>query len=127
MGVPLAGVKVLVVEDNYLIAKLVKEVLVFAGCSVSGPIPRLAEARDVASREAHHVAVLDINLNGERVYPVADILSRRRVPYVFVTGYGDTTLPPEYVERPRIRKPFKREELIGTISNLVQRTSAKPG
>ena len=84
----LQGVKVLVVEDEYLVATLMENMLASAGCVVAGPIPRLAQALDAASSEACDVAVLDVNLAGERVYPVADILAQRNVPFVFVTGYG---------------------------------------
>jgi DNA-binding response OmpR family regulator len=116
----LQGVKVLVVEDEYLVATLMEDMLESAGCVVAGPIPRLAQAVDAASSEACDVAVLDINLAGERVYPVADILARRSVPFVFVTGYGVNTLPPEYAKRPRICKPFRIAELLSTISSLVK-------
>jgi len=76
----LQGVKVLVVEDEYLVATMMEDMLESAGCVVAGPIPRLAQALDAASSEVCDVAVLDINLAGERVYPVADILAQRGVP-----------------------------------------------
>jgi len=75
MTAALQGVKVLVVEDEYLVAALMEDMLESAGCVVAGPIPRLAQALDAASSEACDVAVLDVNLAGERVYPVADILA----------------------------------------------------
>jgi DNA-binding response OmpR family regulator len=116
----LQGVKVLVVEDEYLVATLMEDMLESAGCVVAGPIPRLAQAVETASSEVCDVAVLDINLAGERVYPVADILAQRGVPFVFVTGYGVNALPPEYAKRPRICKPFRIAELLSTISSLVK-------
>jgi DNA-binding response OmpR family regulator len=125
MTAVLEGVRVLVVEDEYLVAALVEDILKSAGCIVSGPIPRLAEALDAAGREACDVAVLDVNLAGERVYPVADVLSRRNVPFVFVTGYTNAALPGDYAERPRICKPFKMAELLGTLSNIVKTGNGK--
>ena len=116
----LRGVKVLVVEDEYLVATLMEDMLASAGCIVAGPIPRLALALDAASKEACEVAVLDVNLAGERVYPVADILAQRNVPFVFVTGYGPNALPPDYAKLPRICKPFRMAELLGTLSDLVK-------
>jgi len=116
----LQGVKVLVVEDEYLVATMMEDMLESAGCVVAGPIPRLAQALDAASSEVCDVAVLDINLAGERVYPVADILARRSVPFVFVTGYGANTLPVEYAERPRVCKPFRMAELLSAISDVVR-------
>jgi DNA-binding response OmpR family regulator len=122
MTASLEGVKVLVVEDEYLVASLIEDMLQSAGCVVCGPIPRLAQAVDAASNEACDMAVLDVNLAGERIYPVADILSRRNVPFVFVTGYGANTLPSEYAACPRINKPFKLAELLGALSRMVRRT-----
>ena len=66
------------------------------------------------------MAVLDINLGGERVYPVAEILSCRNVPFIFVTGYAADALPREYAEQPRIAKPFRAKQLISTLSDLVE-------
>ena len=76
----LQGVKVLVVEEEYLVAALMEDILEYAGWLVAGPITRLAQALDAASSQAYDVAVLDVNLAGERVYPVADILAQRNVP-----------------------------------------------
>jgi DNA-binding response OmpR family regulator len=120
MTARLQGLKVLVVEDDFLVAMLLEDMLESAGCVVSGPIPRLAEALDAARREACDAAVLDVNLAGERIYPVAEILARKNVPFVFVTGYGSAVLPSEYAERPRLCKPFKMAELLDTLSQLVQ-------
>src|SRR5271165_695797 len=99
MTAPLQGRRVLVVEDEFLIAVLIQEMLESVGCLVSGPISRLAEALDAAGREDCYAAVLDVNLAGDRIYPVAEILSRRNVPFVFVTGYGQSVLPTEYARR----------------------------
>ena len=120
----LQGVKVLVVEDEYLVATMMEDMLESAGCVVAGPIPRLAQALDAASSEVCDVAVLVINLAGERVYPVADILAQRGVPFVFVTGYGSNTLPPEYAKRRRICKPFRMAELLSAISDVVRSRAA---
>ena len=120
MTAALQGVKVLVVEDEYLVAALMEDILASAGCVVTGPIPRLAQALDAASSEACDVAVLDINLAGARVYPVAEILAQRNVPFVFVTGYGPNALPPKYAKQPRICKPFRMAELLATISDIVK-------
>ena len=86
MTAGLDGVRVLVVEDEYLVAVLIQEILETAGCVVSGPIPRLPEALDAVDHDDYDAAVLDVNLAGERVDPVAQALSRRNVPFVFVTG-----------------------------------------
>ena len=123
MTASLEGVRILLVEDEYLVASLIEEILETAGCIVTGPIPRLAEAVDAADRERCDAAVLDVNLAGERIYPVADILSRRNIPFVFVTGYG--VLPGEYANRPRLCKPFKMVDLIDTLSDIVKSAPAR--
>jgi CheY-like chemotaxis protein len=120
MTAPLEGCRILVVEDEFLVAMLIQEMLEGAGCVVAGPIPRVAEALEAASSDAYDAAVLDVDLAGERIDPVADVLSRRNIPFVFVTGYGTGALPGEYAERPRLCKPFKLAELLGTLSNLVK-------
>jgi DNA-binding response OmpR family regulator len=120
MSAPLEGARVLVVEDEYLVAALIQDMLEAAGCVVTGPIPRLPEALDAADRDSYDAAVLDINLGGARIDPVAAVLSRRNVPFLFVTGYGANGLPREYAGRPRLCKPFRMADLIGTLSSLVK-------
>ena len=120
MTAALTGIRILVVEDEFLIAMLIEEMLESAGCVVIGPIPRIPEALDAVDRDTCDAAVLDINLAGERIDPVAEALSKRNVPFMFVTGYSTTGLPGDYVDRPHICKPFKRAELLGTVSSLVK-------
>ena len=119
MTAALDGVRVLVVEDEYLIAILIEEILEAAGCIVMGPIPRLREALDAVEHDDYDAAVLDVNLAGERINPVADALSERNVPFLFVTGYGANALPGEHAQRPHICKPFRMGELIGALSGVV--------
>ena len=116
----LKGVRVLVVEDEYFVAIMIEEMLHQAGCVVMGPIPRLQEALDAVDHQDYDVALLDVNLAGERIDPVADALSERNVPFLFVTGYGANALPGEYAERPHIGKPFRMAELLGALSEVVK-------
>jgi len=124
MTAPLQGRRILVVEDEFLVAMLIEDILEAAGCVVSGPIPRLAEALDAARREACDAAVLDVNLAGQRVFPVADILSGRNIPFLFVTGYGTVALLGDYAERPRICKPFKIADLLGALFSITRPAAA---
>ncbi len=119
MTAALEGLRVLVVEDEFLVATLIEDMLRSAGCVVSGPVPRLAEALDAVHRGTFDAAVLDVNLAGDRIDPVADVLSRRNVPFVFVTGYGTGGLPAMYAERPRLSKPFKMTDLLDLLSSVV--------
>ncbi len=119
MRAALEGIRVLVVEDEFLVATLIEDMLVDAGCVVAGPIPRLSEALDAAGSGTFDAAVLDVNLGGDRVYPVADALSRRNVPFVFVTGYSSGALPDVHAERPRLCKPFKMADLLDKLSSVL--------
>ena len=124
MTAALEGLRVLVVEDEFLIAMLLQDTLESAGCIVSGPIPRLAEALDAAEGGIYDAAVLDVNLAGERIDPVAHMLARRDIPFVFVSGYGTSALPAEYAHRPSLRKPFKMAELLGALCSACTTGSA---
>lgn len=120
MTAALEGLRILVVEDEFLVATLLQDMLESAGCTVSGPIARVADALDAVDHETYDAAVLDVNLGGDRIDPVADALSQRNVPFMFVTGYTMGALPDSYAKRPRLCKPFKMAELLGTLSNLVR-------
>jgi CheY-like chemotaxis protein len=113
------GIKVLVVEDELLVASLLQEMLQMAGCIVTGPIPRLAEAITAARSADCDIALLDVNLAGERIDPVAEILSARRIPFVFVTGYGADALPVAHADRPRLCKPFRQADLLAMLAGLA--------
>jgi CheY-like chemotaxis protein len=119
MTAGLEGVKVLVVEDEFLVAALIEDMLESAGCVISGPIPRVAEALKAAEGETYDAAILDINLGGVRIDPVADLLAQREVPFIFVTGYAAGALPAAHAERPRLRKPFKMADLLDALSSIL--------
>ena len=114
----LEGLRVLVVEDETVIAMMLEEALLEAGCVVVGPLPRLAKAVEVAHVEPIDLALLDVNLAGEKVFPVADVLVRRKVPFVFLTGYGRGALPAAYADRPVLAKPFRLAALLGLMTAL---------
>ena len=117
----------MIVEDEYLVAVLIEKILESAGCIVIGPIPRLSEALDAARHDNCDAAVLVVNLAGKRIDPVADALSERNVPFLFVTGYGANALPSEYAERPRVCKPFRMAELLGALSSVVKTSDSRNG
>ena len=123
----LDGLKVLVAEDDFQIAMLLEQQLAAAGSAVAGPYPRLAEALAAAKAEACDAAVLDVNLDGARVFEVAEALSRRGVPFLFVTGYDAGMLPREYADRPRLAKPFRLDDLVRAVSGLVRRKGDDSG
>jgi CheY-like chemotaxis protein len=108
----LKGMQILIVEDDYLIAMDHAEGLAEAGAEVIGPVGNLDAALATlnGSRELNF-AVLDINLQGRKVYPVADALIARGIPFVFATGYDSSVIPERYQNVPRIDKPFALENL----------------
>jgi CheY-like chemotaxis protein len=107
----LAGKRVLLVEDEMLVAMMMKDMLTDLGFSVVGPYGRISEALPVARANDLEAAVLDINLNGELVYPVAEALVARGVPIVFVTGYGVESIDQQFSQIPVLQKPIERKVL----------------
>ncbi|AEV63127.1 response regulator [Pseudomonas ogarae] len=113
---PFVGVRVLVVEDEGAIALLIEEMLEEFGCEVVASVARLAAACEVAGSAQVDLAILDVNLAGERVFPVAEILQGRKIPFLFSTGYGASGLPAEYAGCPVLHKPFSQSELQQKIA-----------
>jgi CheY-like chemotaxis protein len=110
--------RVLVVEDEMLIGMLLEDMLADMGYTVVGIIPRVNEALAAAQREAFDFAILDVHLNGQAVFPVADVLVERGIPFVFATGYGERGLPDQYRSRPILQKPFAKDDLEKTLTAL---------
>jgi CheY-like chemotaxis protein len=123
----LAGWRILVAEDEYLVALDVTRFLEAAGARVVGPAPRVAQAMALAERhDLFDAAVLDINLAGETVYPVAARLMMRRIPVVFVTGYDETAIPRAYVGVTRCEKPVEPNRLIAALWKARSEHDAPP-
>jgi DNA-binding response OmpR family regulator len=118
-GVNLQGRRILVVEDEVLIGMMLQDMLSDFGCEVIGPIIRLAPALEVAKQEQVDLAILDVNLAGEAVFPVADALQSRKVPIIFSTGYGTADLVGPYKEFPTLSKPYDVDELRRVLTSVV--------
>jgi CheY-like chemotaxis protein len=110
--------RALVVEDEVLVGMLVEEMLRELGCEVAALSTHLEEAMRLAQNAAFDFAVLDINLNGERSFPVADVLRERGLPFLFATGYSAKILPPRHADALILQKPFSLEELRQAIGQL---------
>jgi CheY-like chemotaxis protein len=117
----LKDLRVLVVEDEALIALQLEDMLMELGCAVIGPASRVGRALELLDGEPVEAAVLDLNIAGELVYPVADELRSRGLPYIFVTGYGTSGLSEPYRSRPILEKPFARRELLRAMLDTLQR------
>lgn len=120
----LTGCRVLVVEDEMLVAMLVETALEEENCIVVGPYAGVGEALEAARAEPLDLAVLDINLAGELVFPVAEVLAGRGVPFLLLSGYGEVALPSNRRHWPICSKPFNMDELVSVLSRLV--AQAKP-
>lgn len=112
--------RVLVVEDEMTIAFLIEDMLVDLGCEVVKVAMRLSEAIDAAERLDLDLAILDINLDGLRSFPVADILARRKIPFVFATGYGSAGVDEAYRTAPVLSKPFVSRDLRDVIGAVIE-------
>lgn len=111
----IAGVRVLIVEDEAMIAMLLQDMLEEMGCVVAATAASLDDALRAAAADPLDLAILDVNLGGTETYPVADALRRRGVPYVFSTGYGASTLHPDHQDRPTLQKPFVESDLMRCV------------
>jgi CheY-like chemotaxis protein len=116
----LLGRRVLVVEDEYFIADDVATELTALGAHVVGPASDLQQAMEfIAADESIDLAVLDINLQGDTVYPLADALRTKQVPFVFATGYGESLIPDGYRDVPRWEKPYDHRHLARMLPGLL--------
>ena len=114
----LAGRRILVVEDDMLIAVLIEEELQELGCVVVGPVSKLDAALRLADSPGLDAAILDVNIRGGLVYPVAKQLQTRGIPFALASGYGDWALPEAFRDQPRLTKPFTCEELEAQVRLL---------
>lgn len=113
------GTRILVVEDEIMIAMLLEEILSDAGYTVVGPYSRLADALVAAQTLPCEAALLDVNLGGEKVFPAAEALEHRHVPFLLLSGYGDKAIPSDHPNWHSLEKPFKERELLMAIAGMV--------
>jgi CheY-like chemotaxis protein len=119
MNSRLSGRRVLVVEDEIIVSWLLEDMLADLGCAVVGPAACVEKALAMIDGEAIDAAVLDVNLNGQPSYPLADALAARGVPFVFSTGYATNSLLDGYRTVPTLQKPFHRSELADALATVL--------
>lgn len=117
----LSGLKILVVEDDFIVAFDMRMMLEEQGAQVLGPAATLLQARAIVEGDSPQLAVLDVNLNGEFVFPLAEELSARGVPFLFATAYADDErlFPATTRDIPRLAKPVLPSVLIGRLRRLL--------
>jgi CheY-like chemotaxis protein len=111
----LQGLRVLVVEDEFIVLVMLEEMLSELGCEIAGSVSRVAEALKLIPSLKLDAAVLDINLGGAKVYPVAEALAARNVPIIFATGYGCAGILERWQDRPVVQKPYGLYQLADAL------------
>ena len=117
----LSGRRLLVVEDEMLILMTIEDMLGELGCASVKGAATVDKALALMVGEDFDAAMLDVNLNGEKSYPVADALAARDVPFFFSTGYSDSTIGEDYPGRPVLTKPYRYEDLVAMLTRLLPR------
>jgi DNA-binding response OmpR family regulator len=123
----LAGYRILVVEDEAVIALLIEQNLLDLGCQVVGPVGSLAAALTLARDEDIDGAILDVTIRGGKVYPVAEILRSRGIPLVLASGYADWALPADFQQMERLVKPFTSAEMEQRLTSMLRNADAGGG
>lgn len=116
--------RVLLVEDEAIIAIMLEDMLADLGCEVIGPAASIAEAAQLATSEVLGGAFLDVNLGGESVYPVADLLVARGIPFVFVSGYGPAGIAARYSDAIVLSKPIFDSDIERAVAAMRRQGAA---
>ncbi|WP_298261342.1 response regulator [Bradyrhizobium sp.] len=119
-----SGRSVFLVEDEVMIRMMVADMLEELGYTVVAEAGDIGEAIELAQSTNFDLAILDVNVNGKVISPVAELLAARNRPFIFATGYGSSGLPAEYRDRPALQKPFQIETLRRVIEQALNRTAA---
>jgi CheY-like chemotaxis protein len=117
------GGSVFLVEDEVMIRMMVADMLEELGYSVAAEAGEINEAIRLAQSAQFDLAILDVNVNGKVISPVAELIDARNIPFVFATGYGSSGLPEEYRDRPALQKPFQIETLGRVIETAMKRAT----
>jgi DNA-binding response OmpR family regulator len=112
--------KILIVEDEWLVADAFASILSASGYEVVGPVSSILEALALAEQPQLRAALLDVNLRGEEIYPVAEALRERSVPFLFVTGYAEISIRADFREWPILCKPCRANELQQALIGLLK-------
>ncbi len=115
----LTGRRMLVVEDEMLVLMNIEMALEDLGCSMISAAASVAEALALLANQNFDAAMIDVNLAGEKSYPVADKLTQRGIPFAFSTGYGDHGDRTDLASRPVLRKPYLTADLVAVIGQLI--------
>src|SRR5580698_2607274 len=118
-----SGGSIFLVEDEVMIRMMVADMLEELGYSIAAESGEIGDALKLAQSVEFDLAILDVNVNGKVISPVADLITARNRPFIFATGYGSSGLPAEYRDRPALQKPFQIETLARMIDNVLNSTA----
>jgi CheY-like chemotaxis protein len=116
-----SSLQILVVEDESLVAMMIEDMLTDLGHRVVATSGRMPDASKLVSNASADLAILDVNLNGEETYPLANSLAAREIPFIFATGYGSSGIKAEWSGVPVLHKPFQSRELAEAINLAIRR------
>ena len=119
------GARVLIVEDEIVVALFLEDLLAEFGYEIAGIVSHLDDA--MARPSDYDIALLDVHLNGRNVFDFADRLAARGTPFVFATGYGARGIPDRHCARPVLQKPFRPDELKRALKEVVAEESGRRG
>jgi CheY-like chemotaxis protein len=120
MNGALKGLRVLVVEDEAMIAMLIEDMLIELGCAMLGPASDTMRALAMIENVPFDIAILDVNLGGERTTPIAATLRSKGIPFVFATGYGASGIHEEFKNQLTLTKPFRHTDLQAALCSLLK-------
>lgn len=124
--VTLAGCRVLIVEDERLVAKYIEVIVNEMGGEIVGPFGHLSAAISAVDSERFDIALVDMNLQGDKSFPIAELLLQRQIPFAFMSGYDASELPPNLQATPSIQKPCSVQTVVGMLSRLKLCLLPKP-
>lgn len=116
----LAGRRILVVEDEMLVLLNIEDMLADVGCRSVSAAATVAQALALIDAQPFDAAMVDVNLDGRKSYPVADALAARGVPFLFSTGYSGQSMEDGYRDRPVLGKPYRSVELVAALAQLLR-------
>ena len=119
MASKVSGRRIFVVEDSPVVADDSAEILQELGCTVIGPAGTMASALQLAEAEEFDAAIVDLNIRGGKSFAVLKILQARGIPFLVTSGYADWTMPEEWMERPRLPKPYTPDMLRTKLGELL--------
>ena len=119
------GCSVFLVEDEVMIRMMVADMLEELGHSIAGEAGEISHAIKLAQSTEFELAILDVNVNGHMITPVAELIKARNLPFIFATGYGAAGVPAEYRDQPTLQKPFLIEKLEEMIHRTLDVSAAK--